>query len=216
MHVSAAKENILKKIRKALTQSTPLPFPGSEGNTSVFQPSQQEMEIEFGEQFSALLGRFVYCADKEELASQLSALIETNQWEKVYCTEPSLREDLPATLFDQFAGVELADAEVSITTCEALVARTGSILLSAAQESGRTASVYAPVHICIAFTDQLVYDIREALQGVKEKYAGKLPSLITLATGPSRTADIEKTLVVGVHGPGESYVFLTERISSKP
>jgi L-lactate dehydrogenase complex protein LldG len=71
--------------------------------------------------------------------------------------------------------------------------------------------VYAPVHICIACTNQLVYDIKEGLQILKDKYAGNLPSLITLASGPSRTADIEKTLVVGVHGPREVYVFLVDR-----
>ena len=54
---------------------------------------------------------------------------------------------------------DLPEADVSITTCEALIARTGSILMSSAQESGRTVSVYAPVHICIAYTSQLVYDI---------------------------------------------------------
>jgi L-lactate dehydrogenase complex protein LldG len=82
--------------------------------------------------------------------------------------------------------------------------------MSSAQTSGRSASVYAPVHICIAFTNQLVYDIKDALQATKEKYGSNIPSLITFATGPSRTADIEKTLVVGVHGPKEVFVFLLE------
>jgi L-lactate dehydrogenase complex protein LldG len=57
----------------------------------------------------------------------------------------------------------------------------------------------------------LVYDIKDALQLMKEKYNGNLPSLVTLATGPSRTADIEKTLVVGVHGPKEVFCFLVEK-----
>ncbi|RYE14461.1 MAG: Rne/Rng family ribonuclease, partial [Rickettsiales bacterium] len=47
MNVSPSKENILKKIRKALSNSTPIPFPGSEGNTSLYQPSKQELEVEF-------------------------------------------------------------------------------------------------------------------------------------------------------------------------
>ena len=47
-------------------------------------------------------------------------------------------------------------------------------------------------------------------QAVKDKYGNDLPSLITFASGPSRTADIEKTLVVGVHGPKEVYLFLVE------
>ena len=58
---------------------------------------------------------------------------------------------------------DLAGSDVSITGCEALIARTGSIVMSSAQESGRTVSVYAPVHICIAYTNQLVYDIRDGL-----------------------------------------------------
>ena len=106
---------------------------------------------------------------------------------------------------------DLHNCDASITDCEFLVARTGSIMLSSAQQSGRTVSVYAPVHICIAYTDQLIYDIKDALIKVKEKYPEQLPSLITLATGPSRTADIEKTLVVGVHGPKEVFCFLIER-----
>jgi L-lactate dehydrogenase complex protein LldG len=91
-----------------------------------------------------------------------------------------------------------------------LVARTGSIVLSSAQQQGRTASVYAPIHICIAFVDQLVEDIKDALAAAREKHGSQFPSLLTLATGPSRTADIEKTLVVGVHGPKEVYLFLVE------
>ena len=62
----------------------------------------------------------------------------------------------------------------------------------------------------LLITNQLVYDIKDALQLIKNKYDNNLPSLITFATGPSRTADIEKTLVVGVHGPKEVYLFLVE------
>jgi L-lactate dehydrogenase complex protein LldG len=53
--------------------------------------------------------------------------------------------------------------------------------------------------------------VRDGLQLIKERYRGRIPSLVTFATGPSRTADIEKTLVIGVHGPKEVYVFLVER-----
>jgi len=209
MNVSSAKENILKEIRKALTQSTPLPFPGSEGTASVFEPSKQDMEIQFAEQFTKLLGKFIFCADKNELAAQLKAIIDHNNWKKWYLRDQSLRAVLPAYFFDQ-AYDKLVDADAAITDCEWLIARTGSIVLSSARESGRSASVYAAVHICIAFADQLVYDIKDGLTGMKERYPEKLPSMISLATGPSRTADIEKTLVVGVHGPKEVYVFLVE------
>ncbi len=210
MSISTSKENILKKIRKALSHPTPLPFPGSEGNTSVFHPSQQELEIEFAEQFSKLQGRFVFCINQQELAFQLSSLVKKQDWNKVFCLEDKLIEPFAGSISDRIVKTGLADCDVSITGCECLVARTGSIVLSAAQPGGRTTSVYAPVHICIAFTKQLVYDLKDGLQLVKDKYGNTLPSLISFATGPSRTADIEKTLVVGVHGPKEVYLFLVE------
>jgi L-lactate dehydrogenase complex protein LldG len=210
MKISPSKENILKKIRKALSQSTPLPFPQSEGNNSVYNASAQELEVEFAEQFNALQGRFIFCVNRQELAFQFNSLIKKQNWEKVFCAEPKLLELVSSQAPDRFTTEDLADCDVSVTSCECLVARTGSIVLSAAQSMGRTGSVYAPIHICIAFSNQLVYDIKDALLLMKEKYKDKIPSLITFATGPSRTADIEKTLVVGVHGPKEVYCFLVD------
>jgi L-lactate dehydrogenase complex protein LldG len=213
MKVSAAKENILKKIRQALNDSTPIPFPQSEGNNSVFEPSKQELEIEFAEKFTKLQGKFIFCADKNELVSQIASLIAANKWTDIFCKEDKLKQ----LFFEKFAPIiserELSNCDASMTTCEALIARTGSIVMSAAQQSGRTVSVYAPIHICIAYTNQLVYDIKDGLQKIKEKYSNNIPSLVTFATGPSRTADIEKTLVVGVHGPKEVYVFLVDEQS---
>lgn len=210
MNVSPAKENILKKIRKALSHSTPLPFPQSEGNQQVFEPLKQEPEVEFAEQFTRLQGKFIYCINQQEFAFQLSSLVKKQDWEKVYCVEDKLIAPVAGQLAERLVKTDLANCNVAITGCETLVARTGTIVLSSAQTSGRSTSVYAPVHICIAYTSQLVYDLKDALQAAKNKYGNNLPSLLTFATGPSRTADIEKTLVVGVHGPKEVYVFLIE------
>ncbi len=210
MKISPAKENILKKVRKALSHSTPLPFPNSEGNSSVFKASQQELEVEFAEQFGKLLGKFIFCVNQQEFVSQLNALVQRNGWKIIYCREKNLQSILKDRQFSQFSEKDLASCDAAITDCEVLIARTGSIVMSAAQDSGRTVSVYAPVHICVAYTKQLVYDVRDGLQLIKEKYHRNFPSLITFATGPSRTADIEKTLVVGVHGPKEVYLFLID------
>ena len=211
MSVSSSKEVILKKIRKALSTSTPIPFPQSEGNNSLYQPSQKELEVQFAEEFTKLLGKFIFCLDAMELKSKLTDLCSIKNLDKVYYDEDN--SGLMVLLQDSLAfpngTKDLNNCDAAITTCEYLVARTGSIVLSTLN-GGRTSSVYAPIHICIAHTSQLVYDIKDALQLVKEKYAGNMPSLITFATGPSRTADIEKTLVVGVHGPKEVYVFLVD------
>lgn len=220
MNISPSKENILKKIRKALSESTPLPFASSEGNQSVFKPQQDDLEVLFAEAFSLLQGKFVFCMNHQELVVQLDNLIQQRNLKKIVCEESRLR----ATLLEAAAGVpalkefspgepgtDLKTCDASITGCEYLIARTGTIVLSSAQEKGRTTSVYAPIHICIASVDQLVYDVRDGLKMIREKYGSALPSLISFASGPSRTADIEKTLVVGVHGPREVYLFLVDK-----
>ncbi|QNA44152.1 LutC/YkgG family protein [Lacibacter sediminis] len=210
MSISPAKENILKKIRQALSHPVPVPFPHSEGNSSVFQPPVDDMAVQFAQEFTKLQGRFTFCADEQDMADQLLQLAATRKWDKVVCREKKLidifRQQKLAINFHN----NLADSDVSLTTCELLVSRTGTMVLSTANESGRTTSVYAPVHVCIAYTSQLVYDLKDALLALREKYNGQLPSFISFATGPSRTADIEKTLVVGVHGPKEVFVFLIE------
>ncbi len=203
MAVTAAKENILKRIRQALSNTVPLPFPQSEGANSVFLPAADSLDIVFAQEFTNMQGRFAYCINEKEMLQQLQQLITEKQWTKIYCNTGKWN-----ALFSNT--INLPGCDASITDCEFLVARTGTIVMSAAQQSGRTVSVYAPVHICIAYTNQLVYDLKDALQSIKTKYTGNIPSLITFATGPSRTADIEKTLVTGVHGPKEVYCFLVE------
>ena len=209
MKVSSSKERILKKIREALSNPVPLPFPKSEGNHSVFQPQNEELEIMFAEEFSKLLGNFAFCVNETDAKNQLVKLIAGKKWKNVFCVENDLLQ-----LFNGLPSINsssLADCDAAITSCHYLVARTGAIVMSSAQKNGRTTSAYAPVHICIAYVDQLVFDTRDALKDLKKKYGNNLPSFITFAAGPSRTADIEKTLVVGVHGPKEVYLFLIDK-----
>jgi L-lactate dehydrogenase complex protein LldG len=200
-----SRNNILKKIRLALTHSTPIPFPQSEGQSPVVQPLQQDIVVEFAEQFTSLQGKFTFCANGAELQQQFALLCAQQEWTKVFCEEEPWKGLIPDRIWTD----DIITCDAAITSCELLIARTGSIMLSS-KNSGRITSVYTPIHICIAFTSQLVYDIKDGLVQLKEKYNGQLPSFITLATGPSRTADIEKTLVVGVHGPKEVYLFLLD------
>ena len=209
MATSLAKENILRKIRQALSNPVPLPFAIQENsNLSVFKPQEEDLAVLFAENFKTIQGNFSFCNNENDLLHQVSTLIQTKKWENIFCREENIKSLLSKN--NQKFYPELSTCDVSITGCEYLISRTGTIVMSSAQESGRTTSVYAPIHICIAYSNQLVYDLKDALAFLKTKYNNSIPSLITFATGPSRTADIEKTLVTGVHGPKEVYCFLVE------
>jgi L-lactate dehydrogenase complex protein LldG len=200
-----AKEIILGKIKKALARKTDRPFPALDTDRASYQPPGDDLAIAFAENFVNLQGQFSFCINEAELKEQLEQLLTRKDWHRIYCADPLLRKMLQFDWYD-----DLASCNAAITVCESLVARTGSIVLSAAQSMGRTASVYAPTHICIAYSHQLVSDVDDALILIQQKYPGGLPSMISFASGPSRTADIEKTLVTGVHGPREVFCFLVE------
>jgi len=207
----SAKENILSKIKKALEIPVPLPFPAINMQETIYSAPSENLKTIFSTVFTGLLGNFQHCNDDENMVQTFITLAIKNGWHEVYCAEPRLRNIFSANGYISFSEKNLVDADVAITSCEALIARTGSILLSSAITEGRTASVYAPVHVCIAYTNQLVFDGIDALQSIQKKYNNQLPSMLCFATGPSRTADIEKTLVVGVHGPKEVYCLLIDQ-----
>ncbi len=209
MESQGARHKILQKIKQALKDPVPVPFPDQVADTPIFIPTEKEMAIEFAQKFTELLGKFVYCADEQELIGQLNALIIAKGWNKIYSNEAAWLDKMIALKFDPVTTDDLTDCDAAITLCSHLVARTGTIVLTSKDLSGRTSSVYAPIHICIAYADQLVYDISDSLVNFKD-HPETFPSMISFATGPSRTADIEKTLVVGIHGPKEVYCFLID------
>ncbi|MBC9931368.1 LutC/YkgG family protein [Chitinophaga qingshengii] len=210
MKISPAKENILKRVRNALSQPVQLPFPNSEGNSAVFKTENEGLELKFAEEFARLQGKFVFCTSKAELLENLRVLSENKEWRNVYCQTPSLLKLIGKNDLPSLNQGNIHEADAAITDCEYLIARTGTVVLSAAQPSGRVVPVYAPVHVMVAYTHQLVFDLKDAFSRLKDKYGNDLPSAVSFATGPSRTADIEKTLVVGIHGPKEVYVFLVD------
>lgn len=207
---SASREKILGKLRNGLQQGMlPMPFPEAD-NTSISELIAQpngSLEECFAQEFIRLGGKFIFCENELELLQNLQLLHDSEEWQQVLCSEPYLLDFFQTGKLDfiQAAQPELHTADACITGCEALVARTGSFLFSSRQPMGRVASVYFPVHIVVAFARQLVPDIGDGLHLLQQRYKEALPSMINLNTGPSRTADIEKTLVVGVHGPGEVY-----------
>jgi len=211
MDESTTREKIFKNIRNALIDKAPNPYPDVEFETSVFQPMTESVDVTFAQEFTKVAGKFVYCEDETDMAEKLKFIISNNKLEKVVCFEEKLKpllvkHDIP---FVNEPG-ELADGKAAITFCEFLIARFGSIMVSSRQLSGRRLNVFPETHLVIGYTSQLVPDLKDAIGKIREKYDGNMPSMVSVITGPSRTADIEKTLVMGAHGPKQLFLLLVE------
>lgn len=210
MKETTSKEKMLKKIRKALLEKRDNPYPNLE-DTPLYEEYNDHLDVLFAGQLSAVSGNFMFCEDEIQLIENLLDLAEKNNWRRIYAWETGLQSLLSKYEFPFYStDTEFLNADVGITYCEALVARNGSVLISNGTAAGRRLSIYPHIHIVIAYTSQLVLDLKDGFKLLKEKYPENMPSMVSNITGPSRTADIEKTLVLGAHGPKELYVFLLE------
>jgi len=96
--------------------------------------------------------------------------------------------------------------DIGISGAQAGIAETGTLLLDSSRERHRLVSLVPPVHIAILDASRIVTTLGEALSMLRQDE--QVSPIVTLVTGPSRTADIELTLAIGVHGPQELYVVI--------
>jgi L-lactate dehydrogenase complex protein LldG len=211
MEESTSREKVLKKVRDALITKTDLPFPRTDHEKPLFRNMEEPEDITFAQELTAAGGHFIYCSNEMEFLRKLRSLVQDKEISGIVSAEPVITEFLEAGKLPFATGeAALLNAASGLTTCEFLIARTGSIMVSSAMGSGRRLMAFPEIHMVIAFASQLVPELKDALAGIGKKYEHKMPSLVSLITGPSRTADIEKTLVMGAHGPRELYVFFIE------
>lgn len=195
----SSRDKILNRIKNKTREEQQNSSSGFHFLKQYHQPLIQTFE----EKLTAVNGTFLSVKNTYEFQQQLNKLLNQKAWTNIYCNEPAIQKLLTIG-FSESLGNE---TEAAITGCEYLVAQTGSAILSTTQTKSRRSFAYAPVHIIVAFRNQLVGQIEEGLNRLAEKYKSNLPSQITTITGPSRTADIEKTLVLGAHGPRELIIF---------
>jgi L-lactate dehydrogenase complex protein LldG len=209
---TTSKEKILKKVRQALIFKSKAKYQNIDLESNVYtQPNVGESIYEtFAKQFTALAGQFVICDNKYDFIDKLLTLSERKKFKNIYCWEDDLQTQLKDAGISFNAKKDAIEKmQVAITSCEAIIARTGSALVTSTKNS-RILTVYPPVHIVVAYTSQVVMEIKDGLQVLRNKYGKNLPSMISFISGPSRTSDIEKTLVLGAHGPKELFVFLID------
>lgn len=203
-----SRHTILQKLAAASDKSA-VSFTFESQDSSIYKPIDGSLGSCFEEELALIGGRAFHFKNDTELYVRLNLFVQEKAFSSVYSCLPGIQNQLPNVLL---SGKSYEKMDVAITECEFLVARTGSVLISSASYGGRQLNVFPPVHIVIAKYSQLVPFVTDALQALREKYLGVLPSLVSLISGPSRTADIEKTLVMGAHGPRELYVFIAENL----
>jgi L-lactate dehydrogenase complex protein LldG len=169
----------------------------------------------FAERSGALKTEFVTCPDEAAARAQLNLLSDREGWESIAFPADGEIETLLNNLSIEklevgqtTAKTDLEKVSVGITGCDALIAQTGSVLLTAKSGGGRALSVLPVHHLVIARASQLVPDLPAAFELLERKYAPNFPSFMTFITGPSRTGDIERVLVLGAHGPRKLTVIL--------
>ena len=219
-----SREHILRKIRKAL--EVPAPARHLAGASTVpaghkpqdwlppVPPSQADRIALFEKNSRDLKTEVRRCADPAAVASELAALARENGWKSLGAHNFALGNEavsalgLPVVFTDvpyETSSLERCDAGVS--GCDCLVAQTGGILVTSASAGGRVLSVLPPHHVVIASASQMVGNLADAF-AVLRKNDGFPPAFASFITGPSRTGDIERILVLGAHGPKKLTVLL--------
>jgi L-lactate dehydrogenase complex protein LldG len=99
----------------------------------------------------------------------------------------------------------LAGAELGISGADYALAETGTLVMVAGPDNPRLATALPPVHAAVIRPERILPSFTDLASHLR---AGPDSSCLTLITGPSRTADIEQTITIGVHGPGELHVII--------
>ena len=192
--MNPARENVLARVRAALrVEAHRPPAP----TTAPIFPPVTNPEARFREEFIALKGELIDGAEKLREFLKSFAKIATDESELV---RKMVGE----------GNASARDGDLGATSCDCLIAQTGSVVVSALSAGGRALSVLPPAHLVIARREQIVPDLAAAMTLLRQRYDGRWPSALSVITGPSRTADIEKILVFGAHGPKRLVIYFAD------
>ncbi|HEY3039630.1 MAG TPA: lactate utilization protein [Pyrinomonadaceae bacterium] len=233
---NSARESILASIREHLAASAPhdaihaggagekvaqveVKIPQSNGSLSSSGSSLSLVEI-FKEKLEAVGGHCIVAHSDRDVIEALNHIIQDLQKTPLgarrisLSNSPALERLLSQTtvnvdeVVSSPGAAELFGYDIGISTAQAAIAETGTLVLESESEKHRLVSLVPPVHIAIVEAGSICLTLGEALARLQGSEARELSATITFITGPSRTADIELTLAIGVHGPQELYVIV--------
>jgi L-lactate dehydrogenase complex protein LldG len=214
------REKILGRVREALREKAPVPGTHDSGSTATTGASTlrrwlpkvgesvEEQFALFARNAAELKADFQLLGSTADLREAMIRLRNAGNWKRVACHSGELTNEvcpalnLPLLHTDRAYDVhELEECDAGVSECDAIIAQTGTVLVTNRSAGGRALSVLPPHHVVLARRSQMVADLPAAFELLKRKYASNYPSMISFITGPSRTGDIERILVLGAHGP---------------
>jgi L-lactate dehydrogenase complex protein LldG len=217
-----ARAEILQSIRSRLAESAALNPRRSPtlplAATVPFVSDERSLVETFKQQLESVGGHCIVVSDESELTTALKHVvgeIEANGLEtrRLALSDSPLLGVITRDLEAQGHEIavtpsasDLFQFDVGITSAQAAIAETGTLVLEQARERNRLVSLLPPVHIAIVNAGDICATMSEAITRARNE--SDTSSAITFITGPSRTADIELTLTIGVHGPKELYVIV--------
>jgi L-lactate dehydrogenase complex protein LldG len=214
-----AKDVIRGRIRNALELAhrevpelpRPLDTGPSPGTPSGLDDTESCVQ-RFREMLESVGGFCYLVRDEAEAQSVLARVAAERSAERIAVSDQPFARRLAGSLTDHLIESDqraaLLEADIGVTTAQWAIAETGTIVLESDSERNRLVSLLPPVHVAILDASVILSTLGALLSAVQRGKQGGPPPAITLITGPSRTADIELTLVVGVHGPRELHVIL--------
>lgn len=208
--MDSAKNNILARLKAAQEKRGEIEVKIPDFTSPIYLPLNESLSLEFKNNLELIGGQVIFCASKSEIAGQVKLICTEKNQNHLFCTDPILQDLLKGSIEIVSDESSFNELNIGLTGCEFLVAHLGSVMISSAQISGRRLNVFPETHIVVAHKSQLTGYLDQTIEKLRIKYKNKLPSLISNITGPSRTADIEKTLVMGMHGPKSLIVIISE------
>jgi len=208
--MDSARNNILARLKAAQEKRGEIGENIPDFTSPIYHPLNESLSLEFKTNLELIGGQVILIKSKSEIADHLKQICKEKDQDKIFCTDSKLQEILSGSIGIDSDENSFLGLNIGVTGCELLVAHLGSVLVSSAQISGRRLNVFPETHIVVADQSQLTDYLDRALEILQNKYKNELPSLISNITGPSRTADIEKTLVMGMHGPKSLIVIISE------
>jgi L-lactate dehydrogenase complex protein LldG len=219
----ADRTEFLESIRHRTRRGRykPTKSPDSVWTPGVDRPEREELEdppARFFEELEALGGHGKRAGSLETARDYVLKLAREREAELLVRWDAEYLDELGADEPLREAGVEVTPwrdlpdfreiagrADIGLSTATWAIAETGSLVLEHGPGQGRSVTLLPPTYVAILPVDKVLRTVPEAIQ----RYTGNtLPANVCFHTGPSRSGDIEMSLVVGMHGPGDVHVLL--------